>query len=559
MLLKKIDICNFRQFCGKHTISFGIDGQRKVILIRGQNGSGKTALLNAFWWCFYGDTTDKFKNKSKIVSLKAIASTEINEEITCSVSVVFEHGDNEYEIKRYLKGKTKQRLNFEPNFKKPKIEMKIKNIGTGETRSCDSPQEKVKTILPRELAPYFFFDGENLQHMTEKDKKMDIAKSIRLLTGATLFKRAANDLIGKGAEKGKVKRKFQKDKALYGDDEAKEVEKGLDRANQERDNLIAHLKREQKEKDALNQRLYSVDEKLRNNEMTKQTQRELESIRNIKKQYEDKCNEIEIKKAKLIAGEACFPFLSNAISEVRNIIQNSKKAGLIPQGFKKAWINKLLQVEKCICGEGLVKGSEKYKKVFELIDEKQYDDIDEKIAKLNVRIETYMTNAKNFKSELMNTLSEEKNAIQQLRREKDNEAEALGLLGREANKIVGEDNLKDKKLELETDINKLLENIGKTKYKIEIQDKEIGNLEKESKKQEGLGEKAQLASRRIEIVDNIGKICDKISNYRELNTWRDLQKHIQDIYKEVSIKPFKIELSSPLSDSPYEFRVCIFK
>ena len=65
MILKKMILYNFRQFYEEHTLFFGIKGSKKVTIIQGQNGSGKTALLNAFWWCLYGETTEKFKKAKK--------------------------------------------------------------------------------------------------------------------------------------------------------------------------------------------------------------------------------------------------------------------------------------------------------------------------------------------------------------------------------------------------------------------------------------------------------------------------------------------------------------
>lgn len=57
MRLRQLLINNFRQFYGERELHFpdGIDG-RNITVIHGYNGSGKTALLNAFIWCLYGET-----------------------------------------------------------------------------------------------------------------------------------------------------------------------------------------------------------------------------------------------------------------------------------------------------------------------------------------------------------------------------------------------------------------------------------------------------------------------------------------------------------------------
>ena len=63
MLIKSISLKNFRQFVNE-TIDFSTDPEQNVTLVMGDNGSGKTTFLQAFFWCLYG-TTD-FSDQSVI-------------------------------------------------------------------------------------------------------------------------------------------------------------------------------------------------------------------------------------------------------------------------------------------------------------------------------------------------------------------------------------------------------------------------------------------------------------------------------------------------------------
>ena len=56
MLLKRLDIENFRLFYGPHTIDFATKKGMSVTVFHGENGAGKTTLLNAIHWCL----TNKF-------------------------------------------------------------------------------------------------------------------------------------------------------------------------------------------------------------------------------------------------------------------------------------------------------------------------------------------------------------------------------------------------------------------------------------------------------------------------------------------------------------------
>ena len=54
MLIKTLKMENFRQFRGKTQVDFSLDPEKNVTIILGDNTFGKTTLLQAFNWCFYG-------------------------------------------------------------------------------------------------------------------------------------------------------------------------------------------------------------------------------------------------------------------------------------------------------------------------------------------------------------------------------------------------------------------------------------------------------------------------------------------------------------------------
>lgn len=68
MLIEKIDIQNYKSFAGKHsfTINRGpgihfLTGENRAEPRLGSNGSGKSSLLGAIYWCLYGRDPDKLR------------------------------------------------------------------------------------------------------------------------------------------------------------------------------------------------------------------------------------------------------------------------------------------------------------------------------------------------------------------------------------------------------------------------------------------------------------------------------------------------------------------
>mgnify|MGYP000197206822 CR=1 FL=1 len=57
MNLLSIQLCNFRQFYGKSPIIYLAKGERNTTVIYGNNGAGKTTILNAFSWVVFAMST----------------------------------------------------------------------------------------------------------------------------------------------------------------------------------------------------------------------------------------------------------------------------------------------------------------------------------------------------------------------------------------------------------------------------------------------------------------------------------------------------------------------
>ncbi len=82
MEIKSIKLINFRQFKNA-SIDFSTDSQKNVTIIIGENGTGKTTLEQAFFWCLYGIT----KFKDKVVLNRSVAECLTNSSQTAKTTV----------------------------------------------------------------------------------------------------------------------------------------------------------------------------------------------------------------------------------------------------------------------------------------------------------------------------------------------------------------------------------------------------------------------------------------------------------------------------------------
>lgn len=183
MLLQSIKLENFRQFRNE-SIDFadGSDGKNVTIII-GENGTGKTTFAQAFFWCLYGET--EFSDKSM---LNKLVATEMRpgQEKKVQVTLKLRHGEVDYTLIR-------EQIYRKDNANRVKADNTVFDIATkdssGNTTYVKKSQceSEVKSILPKELSRYFFFDGERIEKMSKDistgKKATDFAEAVKGLLG----------------------------------------------------------------------------------------------------------------------------------------------------------------------------------------------------------------------------------------------------------------------------------------------------------------------------------------------------------------------------------------
>jgi len=181
MLIKSIELNNFRIYKGYNKIDILPQQDKNIIVISGKNGFGKTTLLMSLVWCLYGKQMDKvdelYKKEisdkggyGKFIgkSLNRIAEQEGKTKF--SVSITFtdikipEIQCNEIKITRSYDTKTGIQDELEilidgyPNELIDDLSKNNQNGGEIFIRDF---------ILPLEIAKFFFFDAEKIVSLAE--------------------------------------------------------------------------------------------------------------------------------------------------------------------------------------------------------------------------------------------------------------------------------------------------------------------------------------------------------------------------------------------------------
>ena len=192
MRIESIEIKNFRQY--RHEV-FNFPkkaGNRDIHVIIGENGEGKTNILNALTWCLYGE---ELHLGDKNTAIRMINSQYVNElrqqgqksgEVSVTVRMSLEEENSTMDFMRTaVFSITATDVVSTKNY--------ITAVQTGGVKGANiyDKEEDVKIwisrYVPREINEYIFFDGELMDQYFKDSQRKNIETGIKNLTQATIL------------------------------------------------------------------------------------------------------------------------------------------------------------------------------------------------------------------------------------------------------------------------------------------------------------------------------------------------------------------------------------
>ncbi len=197
MKIHKIVLYNFNSYEGLNEFDFTSDDSNKnIILIGGENGSGKTSLFTAIKIALYGPLSFGYVGMNPIyiakikdcINSKAFQKDVVESKVQISISLMVEREVKEYEITR------------EWDYTKQKLEEKyyVKTEGcllAGQELSYF--QNYLQGMIPPDLFEFFLFDGEEVGSIFSTSTYNNYVKNaVYMLCGLDIFEIIRKYTIG---------------------------------------------------------------------------------------------------------------------------------------------------------------------------------------------------------------------------------------------------------------------------------------------------------------------------------------------------------------------------
>ena len=351
MLIELIKLSNWRSFYGTNEIHVSTSTNKNVTLIRAENGVGKTSLLAAINWCFFDilPSEGEFENPQKLVNEFAKINNGVSE---TTVEIDFIHDGKTYRASRSYDQKNKRTT---------PLRLSAVLDGGEVPSSSARPDRFINSVIPREMAPHFFFYGEATSKYTGSSGAKKFGEAVKGILGSTIARMALSDL-------DKVFKDYNRQAADNTSEEARQVEANIEK----NEALIAekeeNLKRLEGEIDAANNRVDKLNRELAGTKPAKEAQArrtKLEAQLNAKESEKEKAL---LRSSSWMQNYATSVMAEELVSEAGDVIEKDDTRGKLPAPYDKKFVDEILDDEVCICGRPFDRGGVEFERIKKLLD-----------------------------------------------------------------------------------------------------------------------------------------------------------------------------------------------
>ena len=357
MRIERIVLKNYRQFKDV-AIDFQRAADNDLSIIIGENGTGKTNILNAINWCFYGDEPhlSRKSQQQPRVNMAALEDAEDGRDVNIQVEVWMVNAEGEKF--RFQREEQYRVYRDQPQPSRQDSKFKVLILASNEEGNSEIIEDKdvanafVERFVPKDIREFFFFDGERLDDYFKEAAASNVRHSVSVISQINVLEEMERKL--------KELRNELRKQAGKENPDIETIRKGLEekeRELEEKKKREEHCKQEQvkarKAKD-------SIGEQLRGAPDVDKLQEEKEGLKTRKKNREKHRVERGREKRDHLFEAAILIGLWDAIEKSINIIDEERKRKRIPPPIHSDVLRDAIEKGECvICGRPLEGESER--------------------------------------------------------------------------------------------------------------------------------------------------------------------------------------------------------
>lgn len=517
MKLYRLSVENFRQYYGRQRIEFAKEEQRRVTVIHGINGAGKTSLFRAMNWCLYGKQV--IENVRDLVSKEALHRADAGKLIRTAVELTFTHEGQRYIVSRAIEGikqydGTIQLYDAE--------EFVIDRIGTdGQAKQVDSPLAVINAILPANVRNYFLFDAERIDEFAKPSAKNEVRDAIYLVLRLEILDRTRKHLED-------VAREYRKELKQSSNDELRTLSDKHEKLFAEREQLNKRANEVASGIQSARAKLEDIDAQLRAIEGVSQLQQERERTEVDLKQQQRDLEDI-MTEIRTIATQSYIGFARPAINQALTILNAKRQRGEIPSNIRQQFIQDLLEGLVCICGRRFNEHSEEFNRLKRLMETSVPGSLEDAVLNVSSILHGFESRIVTQKHNLDQAMDRRVRQIDRIKALEGRLAELEDLL--RGSPLEDAKRLSRQREQFLADIEGYIHESGRLKERIEkllkeldALDKEITRVKKEAERDRFLSKKLELAHRSAKAVD---QTYDAFANEMRLQ----IEAKTRDIFK----------------------------
>lgn len=537
MILERLVLENFRQFKGRQELVFSDLRERNVTVIHAENGFGKTTLLKALVWGFYGrdglmgndGNPDDFERPDRIIHEGLALRTKDPLSLAATVQITFKHDADRYILTRQL---TLAQQNLNPK----QTALTLEVMRNGQTFSLDRPQQRIQALIPDGISRFLFFNGERINYLAMERNSSQVTDAIHQMLGLELLKQTIEDL-----RHHNVRGKLRAEQKEMTSEEKKELIDQLTKLEEQLKEYVLQQDQTLANLNSINAEFSLVNGKLAANRVAHELQNKRLHLMREREDLSGKREDVTKRICKLISDDGYTLFTTKLINRGREIRTKLAAENMIPPRVINSFLLELLESSKCICTRKLDNGSVERAAVERLLTIAGDQDFISAVGSLDHamgHIEGVFRQAE----DQLNQLKKEKLELSRDIREKDEEIEDIHqALGGKKDEEVQHLEEKRKSLQLDRDAQNAA--LGRIGIQIEDTVATIATMENQIRHIEDKEEAAARAQRRVDAVEDCADILGKILKAEVEDLRPLLNAEIDSHFRKIMTKDYWAELT----------------